>query len=244
MFGFFKRTKSLVRAHWYAPMLNYETSAGEFYTLIEEELKGRNFPGIDLSRFTQKEGGILSLRRESLRIRRERILFEVGCGPFGDCWYYSCRGCVLPRRLTLWEILLALATLGSFGMLYVVSFGLTIGLCVLAATMIAIGAMLIQAGKWPGMDDFLVNLPVIGGIYELLFRRETYHRQDTRHLFIDVVNHLIRNKVEEDALARGREQVQFIDVKEIEQPMGFRDLARDILRQQPDASKFHASARP
>ena len=39
---FFKRTKSVVRAHWYVPMLNYETAAREFYASIEEEIKGRH----------------------------------------------------------------------------------------------------------------------------------------------------------------------------------------------------------
>ena len=88
-----------------------------------------------------------------------------------------------------------------------------------------------QAGKWPGLDDFLLNLPVVGGIYELFFRPETYHRQDSRHMFIDLVNHFIREKVKEDALARGREDVQFIEVKDVEQPMGFKDLAKGVLQQ-------------
>lgn len=231
MFGFFKRTKSVVRAHWYAPMLDYETNVAEFYVSIETEIKGRNFPGVEVSRIAFKEGGLLSNAREYLRIRRERILFDVGAGPFGNCFYYSCRGCILPRTMRLWEILLALATIGSFAMLYIISFGMTIGLSVLAATLIAIAALLMQAGKWPGLDDFLINLPVVGGIYELFFRPETYHRQDTRHLFVDIVNHLIRTKVEEDALARGRKEVQFVEVKDVEQPMGYKDLAKDVLRQ-------------
>lgn len=231
MFGFFKRTKSVVRAHWYVPMLNYETAAREFYASIEEEIKGRNFPGVEVSRIVFKEGGLLSSGREYLRIRRERILFDAGAGPFGNCWYYSCRGCILPRKMYLWEILLAFATIGSFAMLYIMSFGMTIGLAVLAVTLIAIAALLMQAGKWPGLDDFLLNLPVIGGIYELFFRPETYHRQDSRHMFIDLVNHFIREKVKEDALARGREDVQFIEVKDVEQPMGFKDLAKDVLQQ-------------
>lgn len=231
MFGFFKRKKSVVRAHWYVPMVDYETFAADFYTSIEAEINGRNFPSVEVSRIVFKEGGLLSSGRAYLRIRRERILFDVGTGPFGNCWYYSTRGCILPRKIYLWEILLALATIGSFAMLYIMSFGMTIGLAVLAVTMIAIAALLMQAGKWPGLDDFLLNLPVIGGIYELFFRPETYHRQDSRHMFIDLVNHFIREKVKEDALAHGREDVQFIEVKDVEQPMGFKDLAKDVLQQ-------------
>ncbi len=231
MFRLFKRTKSIVKAHWYVPMLDYETDAAAFYTTIETEIKGRSFPGVEVSRLVFKEGGMLSSGREYLRVRRERILFDTGCGPFGNCWYYSCRGCILPRKMYLWEILLAFATIGSFAMLYVLSFGLTIGLIVLGGTLIAIGALLMQAGKWPGLDDFLLNLPVVGGIYELFFRPETYHRQDTRHVFIDVVNHFIREKVKEDALGHGREDVQFVEVKDVEQPMGYKDLAKDVLHQ-------------
>jgi hypothetical protein len=50
-------------------------------------------------------------------------------------------------------------------------------------------------------------------------------------LFVDIVNHLIRTKVEEDALARGRKEVQFVEEKDVEQPMGYKDLAKDVLRQ-------------
>jgi hypothetical protein len=237
MFGFFKRTKSVVRAHWYVPIADYETSVEDFYASIETEIKGRGFPGVEVSRLVFKVGGMLSSGREYLRIRRERILFDTGCGPFGNCWYYSCRGCILPRRMRLWEILVALATIGSFAMLYVLSFGLMIGLCVLGGTLIAIGALLMQAGKWPGLDDFLLNLPVVGGIYELFFRPETYHRQDTRHVFIDMVNHFIREKVKEDALGRGREDLKFVEVKDVEQPMGYKDLASDVLQQLMDDVK-------
>ncbi len=237
MIGFFKRTKSVVQAHWYAPMLDYETDAAEFYAAIKAEVGSREFPGVEVSHITFKEGGLLSSAREYLRIRRERLLFDVGCGPFGKCWYYSCRGCILPRRMTLWEILLAFATIGSFALLYIMSFGMTIGLIVLGATLIAIGTLLMQAGKWPGLDDFLTNLPVVGGIYELFFRRETYHRQDTRLAFCDLVNHFIRRKVEEDALARGRQEVQFIEQKDVQQPMGYKDLAKDVLHQLIESTK-------
>ena len=50
MFGIFKRSKVLVQSHWYAPLRDYETSVDPFYSAIEEEIKGRNFPQVQLSR--------------------------------------------------------------------------------------------------------------------------------------------------------------------------------------------------
>lgn len=50
-------------------------------------------------------------------------------------------------------------------------------------------------------------------------------------MFIGLVNHFIREKEKEDALGRGREDVQFIEVKGVEQPLGFKDLAKDVLQQ-------------
>lgn len=241
MLRFLRRAKTEVQTHWYAPLLDFESSVSDFYAAVEAELKAHDFPDVFVERVVFKEGGLLSSGREYLRIRRERILFDVGGSPFGDAWYYTCRGCVQPRRMYLWEILLALATLGSFTLIYLTSFGMILGGVVLLATLIAVAALMMNAGSWPGLDDFLLNLPVAGGLYEIFFRRETYHRQDSRRMFIDVVTNLVRGKVEEDARTRGDRDVQFIDVANIEQTMGFRALAKEAFLQLWESSRKRRS---
>ena len=237
MFGIFKRSKVLVQSHWYAPLRDYETSVDPFYSAIEEEIKGRNFPQVQLSRVVFSETGILSGGREYLRIRRDHLLFDIGAAPFGDCWYYCCRGCALRRDIMVWEILMILAALASFAGIYLLAFGIEIGLGLLGVSLIAGIVFLMQGSKWAELDNLLIDLPGIGGIYELFFRVETYHRQDSRHMFMQFVPSLVREKVEEDALSHGRQDIQFVDVKDVAQPMGVKDLAKDVLSQLFDKTK-------
>lgn len=243
MFGIFGRPKVIVQSHWYAPLWDYQTSVESFYVALEEEIKKRRFPQVQLSRVVLQEAGMLSGGREYLRIRRDHHLFDIGTAPFGDCWYYCCRGCALRRRMRFWEILLVLAGIASFAGIYILAFGRDIGLGILGGSLIAGIALLVQAGKWPELDNMLIDLPVFGGIYEVFFRVETYHRQDNRHMFLELVSSLIRGKVEEDALGNGRQEVQFVDVKEVAQPMGVKDLAKDVLAQLFDKTKEAKSPR-
>ena len=243
MFGIFRRPKVIVQSHWYAPLWDYQTSVETFYVALEEEIKRRKFPQVQLSRVVLREAGIMSGGREYLRIRRDHHLFDIGTAPFGDCWYYCCRGCSLRRSMRFWEILLVLAGMASFASIYIVAFGRDIGLGILGGSLVAVIALLVQAGKWPELDNMLIDLPVFGGIYEVFFRVETYHRQDNRHMFMEFVPPLIREKVEEDALGNGRQGVQFVDVKEVAQPMGVKDLAKDVLAQLFDKTKEAKSPR-
>lgn len=150
----------------------------QFYAAIEETVRERQLPPMHLLRIPWREGGLLSSGREYLRIMRERLVFDVGCGPFGTYWFYSCRGAVIPRWLTWMDASVALLTLASFYAIYVMAFG-GFGSYVFAATFAAIFAMMIAAGRWPGLDETLIHMPVIGVIYEALFLNGIF-RQDTR----------------------------------------------------------------
>ena len=91
--------------------------------------------------------------------------------------------------------------------------------------MIAVSAFFVNAGRWQGLNDALLQLPVIGSIYEALFRRESYYRIDARLMYLDVVNQIVRTKVQEFTAAGGVPKAPFKEVSDPQQPMGFKELA-------------------
>ncbi|MGO8697875.1 MAG: hypothetical protein ACLQVY_09185 [Limisphaerales bacterium] len=58
------------------------------------------------------------------------------------------------------------------------------------------------------VDSILIQLPVIGPVYEAWFRRDTYFQQDTRMAFLHSVMELVKRSVEETTSAQG---IKFLD---------------------------------
>ena len=96
MFGIWKSKKTEVLKHWYVLHLDFDTITSEFYQAIEYDLKARELTGLEISRIEYAEGGLLSAKREYLRMRRERLVFDVCAAPFGTSWFFSCRFAEIP----------------------------------------------------------------------------------------------------------------------------------------------------
>lgn len=107
MFGFSKK-KGEVVSHWYALIPGFNTSTKEFYDAVEQELKARQVPGLDLFHVDFAEGGALSAKREYLRMTRERLIFDVCASPFGTAYFFSCRFAEIPAVVELWQLIVLL----------------------------------------------------------------------------------------------------------------------------------------
>jgi hypothetical protein len=66
-------------------------STQEFYTGIEEGIVRREFENISYKRIDLYGGGILSSKREYLRITRNDLTFDVCAAPFGTGFFVSWR---------------------------------------------------------------------------------------------------------------------------------------------------------
>ena len=53
------------------------------------------------------------------------------------------------------------------------------------------------------LDTALLNTPVINAVYEAWFRKETYYRQDTRLMYLDTVNEVVKQHIEAITGAKG-----------------------------------------
>ncbi len=213
MFEFFGPKKADVVEHWYALIPGFSTSGKEFFTDIEKELKGREIPGLDISCVDFAEGGIMSSNREYLRMTRERLVFDICAAPFGTAFFFSCRFAQIPAVIRLWQLLVVLmATL----MVVALAFrylGLILGAFFLMAGFVFLIYTLRNAVAMglKDLDATLIKSPIFGPIYENWFRKETYYRHDTRLMYLDTVNAVVKAKVEEVTGAKGIKLVRFME---------------------------------
>jgi hypothetical protein len=76
-------------SHWYHLIENFQASAKEFYAAVEAALQRRQIPDLKTSRVDWREGGLLSAKREYLRIKRKELVFDICAAPFGTGFFFS-----------------------------------------------------------------------------------------------------------------------------------------------------------
>lgn len=219
MFGFVKKSADVID-HWYALVPGFNSSTKDFYEGIEKELKTRDVPGLEIFHVDFAEGGVLSQKREYLRMTRERLVFDICAAQFGTAYFFSCRFAEIPAVIRLWQLLVLLVTFGIcvllsfvvcakvFGML--TPFVWPIGWIVLIALVIYTLRNAVSMGL-KDLDAMLIKSPVVGPIYENWFRKETYYRHDTRLMYCDTVNAVVKAKVEETTGAKGIKLIRYME---------------------------------
>lgn len=80
---------SNVLSHWSHFFHSFHTSSDMFYGELEKTLRAHEMPHLALGRTRHKEGGILSAKREYLRIKYGDIVFDVCASPFGKDFFIS-----------------------------------------------------------------------------------------------------------------------------------------------------------
>ena len=208
---FFPKTE--VHNYWYAPVDNFEFVTGEFYELIEKELKARRVPGLTISRVELGEGGVLSAKREYLRLKRERLVFDICAAPFGTSYFFSFRFVELPLGIKPLELLIAfIVCILAFGLL-VNAAGLLIGVLLFLALLVG-NIWFLRNAVALGLKDIdatLLKIPVVAPLYELLGRKETYFREDTRLMYVTTVNSITTALVEQVTTAKGIKLIKRFD---------------------------------
>lgn len=213
---FFSPTEEIIE-HWYSPVNNCEFVTDDFYQMIEKELTARKVPGLEISRIAFSEGGLLSDKREYLRLRRERLVFDICAAPFGTSYFFSFRLVELPLGIKPLELLIFFIGVGLVFGLLEKAFGAFWGFASLL-WILAAGIYVMRNSPALGLKNLDANLlktPVIGPIYEVFFRKETYYRQDTRLMYLTTVNSITEALVDEVTAAKGIKLVKRYDRKPI-----------------------------
>jgi len=83
------RRAALFLSHWHRLFVGLQESSQKIYAAIEEEVRKQNMPRVKLSRVTYHEKGMLSAKREYLRVLRQKRIFDICAAPFGNNFFIS-----------------------------------------------------------------------------------------------------------------------------------------------------------
>jgi hypothetical protein len=205
----FKPEEAEALSHTYALIPSFSTSSNDFYQAVEAELKAREVPGLTMERVEFHEGGLLSSKREYLRLTRERLVFDVCAAPFGTACFFSCRFAELPITVPLPVVIFLLLLFWGLTAAIWKFLGFFLG-TVLLVTAIGLGIWTLRNAVSLGLRDLdaaLLRNPFTSAIYQAYFRSETYYRQDTRIMYCEVVNEVVKARVEEVTSAAGIKHV-------------------------------------
>jgi hypothetical protein len=220
MFGLFEKSKADVIDHWYALVPGFNSTSKDFYEAVEKELKEREVPGLEIFHVDFAEGDVLSNKREYLRMTRERLVFDICAAPFGKAYFFSCRFAEIPAIVNPWEFLALIFILclvscfglvvfsRIFGLLGLIMYPFLLVVALVAAIIIMRNAI---AMGLKDLDASLIKTPLLGPIYEAWFRKETYYRHDTRLMYCDTVNSVVKAKVEDTTGAKGIKLLRYME---------------------------------
>lgn len=225
--------------HWYTLIPSVQFSSSSFYSEIEAEIQAQKIPSLDIARVEISEGGFLSDNREYLRMKRERLIFDVCAAPVGINYFFSYRFYVEEVKVKPWQITILVAALWILLEVCLKYIGLILGPVLLVSALLIIGWTMrnsIGLGL-QDLDATLLKLPIIGPVYERFFRKDTYYRQDLRIAYCSIASAIVKQKVEAITAAKG---VKLL--KELKYSPGMDDIYVTRIVKPDDSSKPQENA--
>jgi hypothetical protein len=221
--GFFENVKRFffpkeeVLNHWYIPVDHFQLATSDFYQMVEKGLTERKVPSLNMSRVELSEGGMLSAKREYLRLSRERLVFDICASPFGTSYFFSVRFVELPLGIDAAQMLVLVVGFVLIVSLLVNMFGTLYGSIVMLALVGSAIWLMRNAVRlgFKDLDSSLIKAPMIGPLYEIFFRKETYYREDTRLMYLTTVDGIVKALVEEVTAGKGIKLLKRYDRKPV-----------------------------
>jgi hypothetical protein len=202
------RTPNLTISHWCKLVENLQASPLEFYAAVEQAIEQRQIPEAERSRIDYQEGGLLSAKREYLRVERREHLIDICGAPFGNGFFFSSWLGAAPPAVDPFHVLLVVLGMMTIAYGFVKLFGLILGGLLL---LMSLGALIIllrvaRSGTLPfsgDVDAALVSIPIVGPVYERFFRPMTYYRIDTALMFQQAVHAAVLEVIDQMTSAKG-----------------------------------------
>ena len=187
-----------VISHWHRSVEGLSTSTLEFYSSVEKALRAKEVPDLRIERTLANEHGILSAKREYLRVGYGRFNFEICGAPFGKDFFFSWWLVKrTPSFAALWGCgafvglpLIVLGFIGTLGYFNGIIFAL-VAFGVVAATLRST-----FADRWSAIEDTILAMPMVGLLYKTFVKPVTYYSEDTRLMFEDTVHRVVIQVVE------------------------------------------------
>lgn len=196
-----------------------QLSGQEMFSKVEEKLKARAIPFVEISRVKWKEGGYLSAEREYLRAKRSGYAVDICAAPFGSGFFFSSWltepipkvGCITLGVIGFVWLFIVKKLLTS-EVWYSTAFGTSSGVPILSylKNWIIWGGqlgfvvfVLILASQSPPVEEFVRGIPGIGFLYDRFFRPATFYRIDTGIMFHEAVHGSLMEIIDEVSDEKG-----------------------------------------
>lgn len=196
---------SLELACWHRLIPDFSFSPQQFYALVHEALRARQVPGLEVQLITLHEGHALSARRLYFRAERERLRFDICAAPFGTGFFVSSRMFDLRRPARLWHWLASGAVLFGLGGLVLYQFGVLWGVLAVTGGFCLAWSLLRYAAADPvgAFARSLGRSPLLGPIYDAVFRPDTWFRRDLNTMYRETVQQALNEVVEQVSRPQG-----------------------------------------
>jgi hypothetical protein len=181
-----------VISHWHYSLEEFNTSTLEFYNAVEASLYAKQSP-IKPERTEYRESGVLSDKREYLRVSYGRYSFDISAFPFGKDFTFSWW---LVRRLPESSLMAGCAGIVAIPFLYLLFakiFGVVLGFVALLLLIGVALALSLNASTDLGImiEDAIMSLPVLGWLYRRYIRPITYYSEDSRVAFEEAIHRIV-----------------------------------------------------
>ncbi len=209
-------TKSLYQplAHWSTLVEGLQASPQECYAAITEAIRHREVPEAATSLVTYQESGFLSAERIYLRVTRKMLAFDICAAPFGTGFFFSWRLSEVPpgNLLGCFTVFLMLGVSGfllqlasdarqatedplSLYQLGVLGGGLFLFTMWVTAVAVRSGRLF--------SEDAVLAMPLIGSLYNAIFRPSTFYKEDTIDMYQKAVHAAVLEVVDGMMSAKG-----------------------------------------
>jgi hypothetical protein len=185
---------------------------------VELALKPREIPDYSVSRIDWNEGGILTARREYLRIKRGKLAFDLCAAPFGTGFFFSWWLAELPpSHAVLWALLICFFGLCFIGgMVSAFGFiGFFWGIVLGVGLAWLVGYLLREGHLGSEVEGIVLAIPIFGVLYERIFKPSTYYKTDTTLMFQSVVHTAVLEVVEQMLSSKGARPLTELERKPI-----------------------------
>jgi len=85
----FRKTVGEIHSNEVFSFVDFQFSAQDYYSKVQEFVTARNMPDVNFSRVTYSQGGLGKGDREYLRVDRKDDIFDICASPFGNGSFVS-----------------------------------------------------------------------------------------------------------------------------------------------------------
>lgn len=195
--------------------LSYSPQA--FYESLDAALLRRQIPEATTARVEHTEGGVLTAKREYLRVSRKGYTFDICAAPFGSGFFVSWWFAKVAAHGLLHAFAAVVASFIAFGLLMKVAgvfLGFFLALILIPGAFLAIGYG-VRQGVLGIEEETLLEIPVFGFLYAWIFRPFSYYRLDTERMFEAAVHAAVLEVIDELSKAKGIRALSELERKPI-----------------------------